>query len=161
MSAVRKEKAVTLSIGQLARAAGTSVQTIRWYEARGLLARPMRTRGGQRRYDERALKRLLFIRHARDLGLTLQDIRALLALVDEPAAPCEEADAIIRRELARVRRKIAGLQALEREFTRMLEECPAREVRNCRVIEILSDHGQCLHPHHPGPDDILPRKAPD
>ena len=145
-------------IGQLARAAGTSVQTIRWYEQQGLLPAPVRTPGGQRRHDEQALRRLVFIRHARDLGLTLDDIRALLELADNPAAPCEEADAIIRRERDRVREKIAKLQALEREFTRMLEECPARQVRTCRVIEILSDHGQCLHPQHPGPDDVVGRR---
>ncbi len=158
MSATRKGGTRReLSIGQLARAAGTSVQTVRWYEQQGLLPRPERTPGGQRRYDEEALKRLVFIRHARALGLTLDDIRALLALADNPAAPCEEADAIIRRELERVRGKIAQLRALEREYVRMLEECPAREVRSCRIIEILSDHDQCLHEQHPGPDDAGPR----
>ncbi len=153
-----RARAKALSIGQLAEAAGTSVQTVRWYEQQGLLPEPARSEGGQRRYDDATLRRLVFIRHARELGLTLNDIRALLELADNPAAPCEEADAIIRRELARVREKIAQLKALEQEFTRMLEECPAQEVRTCRIIEILSDHAQCLHPEHPGPDDTVARK---
>ncbi len=142
-----------MSIGQLAEAAGVAAQTVRWYEQQGLLPDPARTEGGQRRYGSEALQRLTFIRHARELGLSLDDIRALLELADNPAAPCAEADDIIRRELAKVQEKITQLQALEREFTRMLEECPAGEVRHCRIIEILSDHAQCLHAEHPGPDD--------
>ncbi len=147
-----------MSIGQLAQAAGVARQTVRWYEQQGLLPEPARTEGGQRRYGEEALKRLTFIRHARELGLSLDDIRALLELADNPAAPCAEADAIIRRELEKVREKIAQLQALEREFTRMLEECPAGEVRHCRIIEILSDHSQCLHDEHAGADDVVPAR---
>lgn len=146
----KKPAARALSIGQLAQRAGVSVQTVRWYEQQGLLPQPERTSGGQRRYDESALKRLTFIRHARELGLSLDDIRALLALADNPAAPCREADAIIARNLDKVREKIAWLKALEQEFERMLRECPSGEVRQCRVIEILSDHALCLN-DHPAP----------
>jgi len=137
----KKPAARALSIGQLAQRAGVSVQTVRWYEQQGLLPQPERTSGGQRRYDESALKRLTFIRHARELGL---------ALADNPAAPCREADAIIARNLDKVREKIAWLKALEQEFERMLRECPSGEVRQCRVIEILSDHALCLN-DHPAP----------
>jgi len=142
-----------LSIGELARRANVSVQTIRWYEREGLLPAPLRTSGGQRRYDKVALRRLSFIRHARELGLPLSDIRALLALADNPAAPCREADEIIRRNLKSVRERIRWLKALEREFTRMLEECPTGEVRDCRVIEVLSDHEQCLDEHQKPPEE--------
>ena len=141
-----------MTIGALARAAGVAPQTVRWYEARGLLPAPARTEGGQRRYDEAALKRLSFIRHARELGLGLEDIHALLELADNPAKPCAQADDIIRRNLRTVREKIAWLTALEKEFTRMLEECPSGTVRDCRVLEILGDHGECLTPHRP-PED--------
>ncbi|HHN72453.1 MAG TPA: MerR family transcriptional regulator, partial [Thermopetrobacter sp.] len=110
------------SIGRLARAAGSAVQTVRWYEQQGLMPPPARTSGGQRRYDESALRRLLFIRHARDLGFSIADIRALLTLADSPAAPCAEADAIARRQLAATRRRIAELRLLERELARMVEE---------------------------------------
>ncbi len=142
-----------LSIGALARRANVSVQTIRWYEREGLLPEPLRTSGGQRRYDEAALRRLSFIRHARELGLPLSDIRALLALADNPAAPCREADEIIRRNLESVQERIRWLAALEREFTRMLEECPSGEVRQCRIIEVLSDHEQCLDEHRKPPEE--------
>jgi DNA-binding transcriptional MerR regulator len=131
------------SIGEVARRTGSSRQLIRWYEEQGLLPPPRRTQGGQRRYDEAALNRILFIRHARDLGFSLQDIRALLELAAHPEAPCAHADDIARRQLANVRAKIAELRALEKELLRMVSECPSGEVRRCRVIEVISDHAQC------------------
>ncbi len=135
-------------IGELARAAGTKVQTIRWYEQQGLMPEPVRTPGGQRRYDEKAKRRLMFIRHARELGFPLSDIRALLEIADDPAAPCADANAIAERQLAEVRSRIERLRALEKELERMLRECPSGEVRSCRVIEVLSDHALCLHHRH-------------
>ena len=141
-----------MSIGALAKATGVSVQTVRWYEQQGLIPQPLRSAGGQRRYGREALQRLLFIRHARDMGLPLADIRALLELADNPAAPCAEADAIIERNLARVRKQLDWLRKLEREFERMLRECPSGQVRSCRIIEILSDHEQCLEDHEAPPE---------
>ncbi len=149
----RERAGAWLSIGALAKAAGVSVQTVRWYEQQGLLPEPLRTAGGQRRYGRETLQRLSFIRHARELGLPLADIRALLQLADNPAAPCAEADEIIRRNLKSVRRRIAWLQALEGEFERMLRECPSGEVRNCRVLEILSDHELCENEHPMPPEE--------
>ncbi len=146
------EHSTLMSIGALAKAAGVSVQTVRWYEQQGLIPEPLRSEGGQRRYGRDVLKRLLFIRHARDMGLPLADIRALLDLADNPTAPCAEADAIIERNLARVRRQLEWLRALEREFERMLRECPSGQVRSCRIIEILSDHQLCLDEHTAPPD---------
>ena len=133
------------SIGEVARRTGSSRQLVRWYEEQGLLPPPRRTSGGQRRYDEEALKRLLFIRHARELGFSLEDIRALLDLAAHPEAPCADADDIARRQLANVRAKIAELKALEKELRHMIEECPAGEVRRCRVIEVISDHARCRY----------------
>ena len=75
----------TMGIGALARRTGTKVQTIRYYEEIGLMPRPERTAGGQRRYTKADLDRLAFIRHAREMGFSLEMIRELLALADEPA----------------------------------------------------------------------------
>ena len=136
------------SIGALAKAAGTKVQTIRWYEQQGLMPRPARTAGGQRRYGEAEMRRLKFIRHGRELGFSLDDIRALLELADDPSAPCEAANALAERQLEEVRSRIARLRELEKELERMLRECPSGEVRSCRVIEVLSDHALCLHERH-------------
>jgi DNA-binding transcriptional MerR regulator len=76
------------SIGQMSRQTGVKVTTIRYYESRGLIPSPARTEGGQRRYDDAALERLAFLRHARKLGFGFDDIADLMALAEEPAEDC-------------------------------------------------------------------------
>ncbi len=136
-----------LSIGDLSRRTATKVQTIRYYEQIGLMREAERSAGGQRRYAEADLERLAFIRHARELGFPLDAIRELLDLADNPKRPCEEADAIARRQLGRVERRIRRLEALRTELARMLEECSGGRVSDCRVIEVLRDHSECLTDH--------------
>lgn len=136
-----------LSIGALSRQTGTKVQTIRYYEQIGLMNEPGRTEGGQRRYEHRDLDRLAFIRHGRQLGFSLEAIRELLALSDGPDQSCAEIDAIAGRQLVEVRQKIARLKALEKELKRMVGECRADRVSNCRVLEVLRDHSECLTDH--------------
>lgn len=142
----------TLSIGDLSRATGVKPTTIRFYEAEGLLAAPARTEGGHRAYGQVHLDRLGFIRHARELGFAMPDIRELLRLVDaDPDAPCEGADAIARRHLAAVRARLARLRSLEAELQRMTDGAHER-VGGCRVIEVLADasHAHCADPKHGG-----------
>ena len=136
-----------LSIGTLARRTGTKVQTIRYYEQIGLLPEPARTGGGQRRYGDEDLDRLAFIRHARQLGFTLDTIRELLDLSDNPGWPCEDVDRIALRQLKEVEARIARLEALRKELKRMLRECRGDTVSDCRVLEVLRDHGACLADH--------------
>lgn len=138
-----------LAIGELARQTGCRVQTIRYYEEIGLMPQPARTAGNQRRYDERHVDRLAFIRHSRELGFPLDAIRELLSLADRPEQPCETADHIARAQLQDVERRIGRLQALKTELERMIEQCAGGKVRDCRVIEVLSDHAQCLASAHP------------
>lgn len=133
-----------LSIGTLSRRTGTKVQTIRYYEQIGLLPEPERTEGGQRRYADGDLDRLAFIRHARQLGFTLDAIRQLLDLADNPTRPCAEVDRIARGQLKEVEDRILRLEALRRELRRMLRECSQDTVADCRVLEVLRDHGGCL-----------------
>lgn len=142
----------TMGIGALARRTGTKVQTIRYYEEIGLMPRPERTAGGQRRYTKADLDRLAFIRHAREMGFSLEMIRELLALADEPARSCAAADAIARRHLEEVELKIRRLEALRRELERMIGECRGGRIAECRVIEVLADHGECLTRHHAEPE---------
>ena len=137
-----------LSIGDLSRRTATKVQTIRYYEQIGLMREAERSAGGQRRYAEADLERLAFIRHARELGFPLDAIRELLDLADNPKRPCDEADAIARRQLLRVEQRIQRLEALKAELARMLEECSGGRVSDCRVIEVLRDHSECLTSHH-------------
>ncbi len=139
--------AATLSIGELARRAGTKVETVRWYEREGLLPTPARTGGGHRAYTRAHLDRLAFIRHARELGFPLEQVRGLLRLTDHPERSCAEADRIARTHLDSVRGRIARLRALEEELARMVADCGQGRVAECRVIEVLADHSHasCLH----------------
>lgn len=137
------------AIGALARQTGTKVQTIRYYEQIGVMPEPVRTEGGQRRYGQAHLDRLAFIRHSRELGFSLDQIRSLLDLADRPERTCKEADRIAQENLRAVRRRIESLRVLETELERMVSECAGSRVCDCRVIEVLSDHGKCLHEAHP------------
>lgn len=133
-----------IGIGALAAATGCKVQTIRFYEQIGLLPPPPRTEGNQRRYDEGSVKRLHFIRHARDMGFEINDIRELLALAANPAQECRKADEIALRHLESIRAKIRRLKKLEKELSH-LAACPKhRRAAECRVLEVLSDHGKGL-----------------
>ena len=136
-----------LTIGSLAQKTGTKVQTIRYYEQIGMMPEPGRTAGGQRRYGNPELDRLAFIRHARQLGFSLEAIRELLDLSDQPDRPCHEADAIARRQLKQVEQRLARLEALRTELKRMVHECSGGQTADCRVLEVLRDHSECLTDH--------------
>lgn len=139
------------TIGHLAGEAGVKVQTVRYYEEIGLLPPARRSAGNQRRFDRRTRDRLNFIRHARDLGFSLDAVRELLDLSDHPERPCDRADQIALRQLAAVERRIARLEALRAELRRMVDECSPGAISECRVIEILSDHSRC-QADHPKPE---------
>jgi DNA-binding transcriptional MerR regulator len=138
-----KTEAAAVSIGEAAQKSGVKVPTIRYYEQIGLLPAPIRTEGNRRLYKETELRRLSFIRHARELGFDVEAIRALLSLQDRPEQSCASADAIARARLAEVRQRIARLKALEDELTRMIDECACGRIAECRVIETLAQ----LHTH--------------
>jgi len=128
----------TLAIGELGRATSTKVETIRYYERIGLLAAPLRTSGNYRAYDRTHLNRLSFIRRSRDLGFSIEQVRALLDLADQKDRHCGAVDEIARTHLAEVERKIADLAALREELRDMVRQCGHGVVRDCRIIEALS-----------------------
>tara|TARA_R110002124_G_scaffold53185_13_gene152593 strand:- start:583 stop:993 length:411 start_codon:yes stop_codon:yes gene_type:complete len=134
------------SIGSLSKRTGVKVPTIRYYEQMGLLAEAERSRGNQRRYDKDGLNRLSFIRHSRQLGFSLADIKGLLMLSQHPDTPCADAHDIAARHLDDVRVKIAKLRKLERELKR-ISACNAAHIADCKVIESLADHGLCEAEH--------------
>jgi DNA-binding transcriptional MerR regulator len=135
------------TIGRLAEATATKVQTIRYYETIGLLAPFSRTEGGHRLYDAEDKKRLTFIRHARELGFSIDAIRELLSLSDNPDTSCERADDIAGRQLEEVEQRLKRLKVLQKELKRMVAECGHGRVCDCRVIEVLSDHRLCQAAH--------------
>ncbi len=140
------------SIGRLARETGCKVQTIRWYEEIGLMPKPGRTPGNQRVYVREHADRLAFIRHARELGFPLDDVREMLAMGDQPGESCDAVDSVARRHLNQVRGRIERLKGLEAELERMIEHCQGGKVADCRIIEVLSDHSHahCLSDEHSG-----------
>jgi len=127
-----------LTIGELAVATGTKVETIRYYERIGLLAAPSRTGGNYRAYAKADLARLSFIRRARGLGFALDKVRNLLGLSDQKNRSCEAVDAIAREHLADVDRKLADLKALRRELSRVISQCSCETIADCKIIEALA-----------------------
>ncbi|GFE67123.1 helix-turn-helix domain-containing protein [Litoreibacter roseus] len=140
------------SIGQMSRRTGVKVTTIRYYEGRGLIPSPARTEGGQRRYDEAALDRLAFLRHARELGFGLDDIADLMALAEAPSKDCAPAHEIARKQLAAVDRRLTILKQLREELARLADAYDPGHAGKCRVIEVLGDHQLC-NGAHDEPDD--------
>lgn len=140
---------MNFSIGEAASAAGCKVQTVRYYEQIGLLSAVARTAGNQRVYSDGSVSRLAFIRHARALGFSLDDVRQMLSLSDKPAQSCEEIDAIARERLAEVNNRIRLLTNLKTELEHMISACAGGDVADCRIVQALSDHDNCDHDHHP------------
>src|ERR1700680_4003769 len=127
-----------LTIGHLAKATGTKVETIRFYEKTGLLPAPARTEGNYRAYAADHLNRLSFIRRVRDLGFSLEQVRELLALADDRSRSCSAIDAIATEHRLEVERKIRDLQALKAELDRLIDQCSCGTFAECRIIEALS-----------------------
>jgi MerR family mercuric resistance operon transcriptional regulator len=124
------------TIGQASAVSAVKIETIRYYERIGIIPRPRRSTNGRRDYDEKALARLAFVRRARDLGFSLDDIRALLTLADAKA-PCREAHALTTRHRDAVRAKIHALRRLEKTLTETASRC-TRAPAPCPIIEALA-----------------------
>ena len=128
-----------MRIKQLADAAGVPVDTIRHYERSALLAAPARRGNGYREYGTADVERLRFIRHCRDLDMSLPEVRALLQVVDQPGADCSAADRVVHEHLAHVRERLAALRRLERELLRLAKACghPQPQER-CGIVMALA-----------------------
>ncbi len=128
-----------LSIGEVAKATGIKVVTIRYYEQIGLVSPPSRTGGNYRAYSQEHLRRLRFIRRCRDLGFTLVQVRELLRLSSKKNQGCSEVDRITARHLADVEDKISDLKRLSKELRRLSACCRGEGlIADCRIIEALS-----------------------
>ncbi len=124
------------TIGALARAAGVNVETIRFYQRRGLLAEPDKPLGGIRRYGEADVARVLFIKAAQRIGFTLDEIAQLLQLDD--GAHCSEARAIAEHKLADVRQRLADLKRIEAALAQLVDRCASRRGQvSCPLIDAL------------------------
>src|SRR5437870_5408004 len=123
MLGARYKMNATISIGVHAQQTGCTVPTIRYYEEIGLLPPGPRTDAGRRLYREPAVKRLTFIRRCRDFGFSIDQVRELVGLVDEPERPCLEVRDIASVHLAEVRKRLAELQALESSLSAFVVSC--------------------------------------
>lgn len=127
-----------LSIGDLGKATGTKVVTIRYYEQIGLLPVPSRTEGNYRIYTERHLRRLAFIRRCRDLGFTIDEVRGLLRLSSKEGQACAEVDKITAQHLKDIDQKVTDLTRLAEELRRLSASCHGKgTVGDCRILEAL------------------------
>ncbi len=128
------------TIGALARAAGVNVETIRFYQRRGLLTEPDKPLGGIRRYGEAEVARVLFIKAAQRIGFTLDEIAQLLQLDD--GAHCSEARAIAEHKLADVRQRLNDLQRMEAALAQLVDRCASRRGQvSCPLIDALQPPG--------------------
>lgn len=131
---------VNLAIGRLAAAAGVHVETIRFYQRRGLLVPPARPLGGIRRYGAGHLRRLQFIRRAQSVGFTLEEISELLCIHGQEA--CEETRQLTQRRLLEVRHRLEELRHLERELAQLAAACDsATEGAPCPALDFLATGG--------------------
>lgn len=126
------------TIGQLAAAAGVNLETVRYYERIKLMPPPARTGNGYRAYEQGHVRRLAFIRRARELGFGIEAIRVLLALSEPSRASCSEVQEIARTHLSEVRAKLADLTKLEKILAQTVAQCSGESVPSCPVLDMLS-----------------------
>lgn len=124
--------------GELAKRTGCNIETIRYYERIGLLPDPPRSENGFRSYEERHLTRLTFIRRARELGFTLEEVQNLLRLVDGGHYTCAQVQELALRHADEIQRKINDLHRMQRALKEMSAQCSGEEVPTCPIVEILS-----------------------
>ncbi|MGD9890039.1 MAG: helix-turn-helix domain-containing protein [Geminicoccaceae bacterium] len=137
MVAITSLRGDALSIGELSRLTGVNIETIRYYERIGVMPAPPRTGGGRRAYGEGHSRTLSFIRRARELGFTLDDIRGLLGLGHRRLATCAEVRSIAGGHLETVRSKLADLARLEGILAAAVAQCSGESVPDCPVLEML------------------------
>ncbi len=131
---------MTLTIGQVAAAAAVNIQTIRYYERRGLFTTPRRTPAGYRQYGEDAVARLRFIKHAQELGFALKEIQEFLALRVRHGSACDTVERKTRQKIELVERRIRDLERIRGTLERLAEACAARRpTDDCPILEALDD----------------------
>jgi MerR family mercuric resistance operon transcriptional regulator len=137
MSAITSPRAANLSIGELSKYSGVNIETIRYYERIKMLPAPPRTASGRRVYGPAEKRTLAFIRRSRDLGFTLEEIRALLALGGPERAPCADVHKIASAHLTNVRNKLADLMKLESILAETVAQCSDGATPDCPVLDVL------------------------
>ena len=127
-----------MTIGELARATGCGIETIRYYEHEGLLPKPGRTSGNFRRYGQEHAELLSFIRHCRSLDMALNEIRILLRFRSAPEKNCGEVNALLETHIGHVEERIAELRSLEGQLRALREKCSSvKSAKHCGILQGL------------------------
>ena len=143
-----------MRIGELGRATGVDIETIRYYEKLGLLPAPARSANGYRAYGAAHLERLAFVRHCRALDVPLAEVGRLLDFVARPRADCGDIDRLIDTQLARVRARLKSMRALEKQLAALRARCGKRhDAAGCGILQELvsAAHGEACACHRDGP----------
>ncbi|WP_323016864.1 Cd(II)/Pb(II)-responsive transcriptional regulator [Castellaniella sp.] len=138
-----------MKIGELARAAHCSAETVRFYEKAGLLPAPERSQGNYRQYGPAHLERLRFIRNCRGLDMAHDEIRALLGMVDQPARDCGAINLLLDEHIAHVQVRLRELQDLRRQLIGLRDRCQTEQaVDACGIVQGLTSMETAPGPQH-------------
>ena len=137
MPAITASRAEAFPIGELAKRSGVKIETVRYYERVKMLVPPPRTASGRRVYNMTDLRILVFIRRSRELGFSLDEIRALLQLGGPEKATCREVREIAAHHLDDIRAKIDDLRKLERLLSKTIARCSGKTAPDCPVLDVL------------------------
>lgn len=133
-------QAESLTIGAVAKAAEVGVETVRFYEREGLIAEPPRRRSGYRQYPPDTIRRVRFIRRAKELGFTLKEIGELLSLRVDPSTTCAEFRKVARGKIDDVQEKIAELQRIRDVLDRLARACRGKgPTSECPILDVLDE----------------------
>ena len=127
-----------MMIGDLARKTSTKVNTVRYYEDIGLLPEPARTASGRRTYAESDVRRLSFVRHSRDFGFSIDEIRSLLEISDSPKQDCETVSKIAQAHLEKIDTQILQLTSLRDALKTFATSCSGGSAEHCEIIGALN-----------------------
>lgn len=130
----------SLNIGEVARRAGVNLDTVRYYERRGLVPKPARSASGYRKFPPDLVQRFRFIKHAQALGFTLAEIEELLALRVQPNSACAAVHVQAEAKIAAIDEKVRSLQAMKKALRKLTSTCPGRGiVSECPILEALDE----------------------
>lgn len=150
-----------MQIKQLASATGVDSETIRYYEKQGLLPEPARKDNGYRDYDASHLERLSFIRHCRALEMPLSQVAILLGFLDKPAAHCDEVNALVDQQMAKVHARLQSMKALEKQLLQLRAMCSGiHDAQSCGILTelVAAAHGEACA-CHPSMETTRSQKA--
>jgi Hg(II)-responsive transcriptional regulator len=131
----------TLKTGEVAAKAGVNVQTLRYYERRGLLREPGRRPSGYRAYSPDAVRIIRFIKRGQELGFTLAEIEELLRLRSDKQSACSEVRAAAEAKIRDIEERIRHLRAMRHALNELISSCAEGSPRSCPILEALDDEG--------------------